>query len=225
LKIDCHCHTIYSKHWFWGFDALNTPEQMIRFAIKKGFDGLAIVDHNDVKGSLIAKKVARRYKFTILTGAEIKTLSGDLIALGVKENIPMRLTVEETVDRIHDLGGVAIAPHPFGKYFFRTCLGDEASKADAVEVFNATLTSLANKRALILSQKFRKGRSAGSDAHSVKEVGNAGIICGDDPIEDIIKGRAKVFGQSTTLANISYLVARKFFRSIEWRLEGKRTFS
>jgi len=62
MRIDCHCHTIYSKHWFWGYDSINTPKEMIKAAIKKGLDGIAITDHNTVKGSLIGKKIAKKYK-------------------------------------------------------------------------------------------------------------------------------------------------------------------
>src|SRR4030067_1854146 len=115
MKIDCHCHTIYSRHAFWGSDALNTPLEMIKAAVKKGIDGLAITDHNTVKGSLIAKKEARRFKnFKIITGCEVRTREGEIIALGVKENIPMNLSIEETVKIIKDLGGISVAPHPFG---------------------------------------------------------------------------------------------------------------
>ena len=68
MRIDTHVHTIYSKHWFWGFDSLNTPLEMIKFAIKKGLDGLAITDHNTVKGSMVGKKIAKSFKgFKIIT--------------------------------------------------------------------------------------------------------------------------------------------------------------
>ncbi|MFH1229814.1 MAG: PHP domain-containing protein [Candidatus Aenigmatarchaeota archaeon] len=222
MRIDCHCHTVYSKHWLWGLDALNTPEEVIKAAIRRGLDGLAIVDHNNVKGSLAAKKIAKRYNFTVLTGAEIKTDSGDLIALGIKENVPMLLTVEETIERIHDRGGIAVAAHPFGKFVFRRCIGNQASKADAVEVFNSTLTKIANHRALSISKRYHIGRTAGSDAHSMNEVGNAGIICYGDPIENIIKNKVDIFGVKTPLRNTALNISRKLIRSAERRISKRR---
>jgi predicted metal-dependent phosphoesterase TrpH len=224
LRIDCHCHTVYSKHWLWGLDALNTPEEVIKAAIKRGLDGVAIVDHNDVKGSLVAKKIAKRYNFTVLTGAEVKTDSGDMIALGIKENIPMLLSVDETIEFIHDKGGIAVAAHPFGKFVFRRCVGEQASKADAVEVFNATLTKMANYRALSISKRCRIGRTAGSDAHSMNEVGNAGIICSGDPLEDIIKSKVKIFGVKTPLRNTALNISRKFIRSADVRISKRTKF-
>lgn len=223
MIIDCHCHTIYSKHWLWGFDSLNTPEEMIKAAIKKGLSGLAITDHNNVNGSLAAQKVAKKYNnFKIITGSEIITTSGEIIGLGIKKNVPMLLSLDEAIERIHDLGGIAVSPHPFGIHLFRRCVGDYASKADAIEAFNATLTKAANKQALSLAKKLKKPVTAGSDAHSIKEVGNAGIICGENPIEDIIKNKVKIFGKRTPLIDIAYLLSKKFIRSVEWRISKTR---
>lgn len=222
MKIDCHCHTIYSKHYFWGLDALNTPLDMIKAAIKKGVDGLAITDHNTVRGSLAAKKIARRFKFLIITGCETRTKEGEIIALDVKENVPINLSIEETVEKIHDLGGIAIAPHPFGSYIFRTCAGRKSVMADAVEVYNSTLTQSQNNKALNLARMFKKPVVAGSDAHSSREVGNAGIIAEGDPIDSILKKRVKIFGKHTSILEVAYRSTRKFARSAEWRITDRR---
>jgi len=223
MKIDCHCHTIYSKHWFWGYDSINTPEEMIRAAIKKGLDGIAITDHNTVKGSLVGMKIAKRYKnFIVIIGSEIRTKSGEVTGLGIKEDVPTNLELEEAIEKIHDLGGIAVIPHPFGKYFFRGPVVKNPLNADAIEVYNSKLRNSANKKALNLANRFKKGKTAGSDAHSARGVGNAGIICDSDPIEAILKGRVKIFGKHTSLIDIVRLTSRKFTRSIEWRISGKR---
>ncbi len=222
MKIDCHCHTIYSRHAFWGSDALNTPLDMIKAAMKKGLDGLAVTDHNTVRGSLVAKKIAKRFKFLIINGCEIKTREGEIIALGIKENVPIGLTIEETVEKIHELGGIATAPHPFGSYIFRRCAGRKGLMADAIEVYNSTLTKGQNKRALDMAQLFKKSITAGSDAHSYRNVGNAGIIVNGDPIEDILKNRVEIFGKHTSILEIANITYRKFARSIEWRITGRR---
>jgi len=223
MKIDCHCHTIYSKHWFWGFDAINTPLEMIKAAIKKGMNGLAITDHNTIKGSLVGKKVAKRFKnFIIITGSEIKTKGGEIIGLDIKEDVPINLSIEETIERIHDLGGIAIAPHPFGSYIFRRCTGKNAEKADAIEIYNSTLTKKQNNKALLLAKKIKKPFTAGSDAHSAVEVGNAGIIINGNPINSILKNKVKTFGKETSIFQIARTVSKKFIRSVEWRMSGKR---
>ncbi len=223
LKFDLHSHTVHSRHWFWGRDALNTPQQMVRAAVKKGLAGIAITDHSTVKGSLIAKKYAQRFKnFVLITGSEISSASGDLLALGIKQDVPDDLSVEETIERIHNLGGIAVAPHPFAEYFFRKCLREQARKADAVEVFNSQSSrGFQNKKALSLAKKFSLPVTAGSDAHWYRNVGKAGIICNaestDDVLEEILKKHVRVFGEYTPYYNLAVVTAKKFLRSIRER--------
>ncbi len=221
MKFDIHCHTIYSKHWFWGIDGLSTPREMIKSAIKKGLDGIAITDHQTIKGGLIGRKIARTLKkgFIVIPGIEIRTNSGDIIALDVKENISDNLSVRETVEKIHDLGGIAIAAHPFATFIFRKCIGEKSLKADAIEIFNASSSRRGtDKRAKHLAEKFKKPFTAGSDAHWRGSIGNAGVICSNNVIDDILKRKVKVFGNYTPYYELSYMIFRKFARSIKWRI-------
>jgi predicted metal-dependent phosphoesterase TrpH len=224
MKIDCHSHTIYSKHWFWGYDSINTPEEMIKAAVKRGMDGIAITDHNTVKGSLVGKKFARKYKdFLIITGSEIRSREGEVLGLGIKKDVPMNLSLQETIEKIHDLGGVAVIPHPSGKYFFKRTSVKDPMDADAVEVFNSTVLKRGNRMAVKLAKKFKKSRTAGSDAHSIKTVGIAGIICNGNPLEAIRKNKVKIFGNYTSLTDMANLISKKFIRSAEWRILGSKS--
>lgn len=221
MRFDLHSHTTYSEHHFWGKDALNTPQEMVKAAIKRGLSGLAITDHQTVKGSLVAKEFVKTHNlnFKIITGIEIKTLSGDLLGMGIKENIPNNLSLEDSIQKIHDLGGVAIAPHPYGEFGFRECLKGEAIKADAIEVFNSgSCRNFQNERARQLAIQYKKPFSAGSDAHFYKDVGNAGVICDDDPLEALRKNKTRVFGTYTPISHIAYLTLSKFKRSIKFRI-------
>jgi predicted metal-dependent phosphoesterase TrpH len=170
---------------------------MIEAAIRKGLQGMIITDHDSVAGGLAGRKAARAYKdFKVVPGAEVTSLSGHILAVGIENNVPKGLTVEETVERIHDLGGIAIASHPFSSRV-RPSLGEECLKTDGVEVFNATNRGHSNSRALFLAQTHGRRGTAGSDAHWERTVGNAGIVC-DDPLEDIPRGRARLFGEYTS---------------------------
>ncbi len=196
LKWETHCHTVYSNRRHRRFDALNTPKEMIEAAIRKGLQGMIITDHDNVDGGLVGRKVARGYKdFTVIPGAEVTSTSGHILAIGIENNIQKGLAVEETVERIHDLGGIAVASHPFSSRV-RPSLAEQCLKTDGVEVFNATNRGGSNRRALFLAQTHRRPGTAGSDAHWERTVGNAGIIC-DNPLEDITRGRAGVFGRHT----------------------------
>ncbi len=224
MKIDLHSHTIYSRHRFWGHDAINTPEQMIKAAIQQGLSGLAITDHDTVRGSLVGDEIAKRkYKdFIIIPGSEIKSEKGDILGLGIRENVPKGLGVEETVDRIHDLGGIAVAAHPFSRYPWRKCLKEECLKTDAIEVFNSRSGVKTNLKTLEFAKKYRKPKTASSDAHWAWNVGFAGVVCDngdvDDILESIRKGRVKIFGKYTPFWDISFMLLKKFTRSFNWRI-------
>src|SRR2546426_4874100 len=169
---------------------------MIEAAIRKGLRGMIITDHDSVAGGLAGRKVARGYKdFKVIPGAEVTSHSGHILAIGIENNVPRGLTVEETVERIHDLGGIAIASHPFSSRV-RPSLGEECLKTDGIEVFNSMNRGLGNARAMSLAEANGRPRTAGSDSHWAKTVGNCGIIC-DDPLTDIGRGRIHLFGRYT----------------------------
>jgi predicted metal-dependent phosphoesterase TrpH len=195
-KWETHCHTIYSNGRRRRFDALNTPKEMIDAAIRRGLQGMIITDHDSVTGGLVGREAARVYKdFQVIPGAEVTSLSGHILAIGIEANVPKRLSVEETVEKIHDLGGIAITSHPFSNRV-RPSLGKECLKTDGVEVFNAANRALDNARAVSLARANGRPQTAGSDAHWAKTLGNAGIIC-DDPLRDIRGGRVRLFGTYT----------------------------
>ncbi len=184
---------MYSNRHRRRFDALNSPREMSEAAIRKGLEGMIITDHDSVKGGTVGKEVARRHKdFKVISGAEITSRAGHILAIGIDENLPKGMGVEETVEIIHDLGGIAVASHPFSSRV-RPSVGDYCLLTDGIEVFNATNRGLANSRALSLAQAHGRPSTAGSDAHWARTVGSAGIIC-DDPLEDIPKGRVVLFG-------------------------------
>jgi len=230
MKIDLHSHTVYSRHAFWGRDALSTPVQMIKAARRRGLGGLAITDHQTVRGGLAGKAWARSNarSFMVIPGIEIRTVSGDILALGIDEDIPDGLSVAETVERIHDLSGLAIAAHPYAAFIFRRAVGDEARRADAIEVFNAStrLNWHANRRALELALRAKKPGTASSDAHFTRDVGRAGIICeadsADGALSAIRKGKFMRFESYTPVWDLAYLTARKFARAAKRRALGGR---
>ncbi len=198
MRWETHCHTVYSNRAPRRFDALNTPRQLIETAIKKGLGGIIITDHDTVAGGLVGERISRNYgNFKVIPGAEITSSSGHILAIGIRFNVPKGLSVEETVDKIHDLGGIAVASHPFagGR---RPSLREECLKADGVEVFNANNRYDANHNALLLAKAHQSRMTAGSDAHWARNLGYAGIIC-DDPMEDIRRGHTKIFGNYTSL--------------------------
>jgi len=82
------------------------------YAKRNGLDGVAITDHNTVKGAL--KLVKRKPRgLIVIPGIEVSTQQGHLLGLNVKTLIPPNLSIKKTIELIHEDGGIAVIPHPF----------------------------------------------------------------------------------------------------------------
>lgn len=178
-KVDTHVHTHYSgisNYKALRFPESTTkPEQQVECARKNGMNLLCITDHDAIKGAYVAKEYARQYDdFDVIIGEEVSTADGEVLGYWLNELIPPGLSIEETVDRIHDQGGVAVAPHPYS--FYVPCLHDSIFNLDleGIEVINGGhVDKYTNTMAQTVFKK-TPGRWApfsGSDAHSTYTTG------------------------------------------------------
>jgi predicted metal-dependent phosphoesterase TrpH len=177
LKIDLHVHTCYSR------DAVTTLKQVVAYSKKRGLDGVAITDHNTVKGAL---KLKTR-DILVVPGIEVSTLNGHLLGLNVTTPIPAKLDIEETIRLIHEAGGIAVAPHP--TTFYKSPPSRRVSSYDAVEVMNAS--SIPFSIFTYLSKRFAAGlglpQTGGSDSHYAPEIGAAyTIVEADAEVDEIV---------------------------------------
>ena len=108
MKFDPHIHSVYSG------DSRSEVIDILIEAEKKGLDAIAISDHNEIEGSRLARSYGGN--IIVVPSIEISSDKGHILGLGVDEIIPKGLSAVETVDRIHDAGGLAIVPHPFSYY-------------------------------------------------------------------------------------------------------------
>jgi predicted metal-dependent phosphoesterase TrpH len=166
LKLDLHVHSKYSD------DGMGSPKEIIRSLQKKGLNGMALTDHNSIDGNFEALRDKPK-DFVVIPGIEISTSDGHIIALNLKEVIPRELSVEETVDKIIDLGGIPIVPH-----LFRKMSGIKVEKLEkiykkipAIEVFNGCSLPKTNIKTAEVARKFKLGGTGGSDAHHPGYVG------------------------------------------------------
>lgn len=181
MKFDLHIHTKYS------LDGKEEPEKIAKFLKINGFKGMAITDHDTIRGALNLKLK----DFIIIPGEEIKTNGGHILAIGIKEEIKSR-AANEAIEEIHDKGGIAIIAHPF------RFMKPNVSKIDAVEVINARCFPKQNKMARKYAEKRSLPITAGSDAHYLWAAGkaytivNANVDSIDDIIEEILRKRTSV---------------------------------
>ena len=169
MRIDLHCHTHHSR------DSLMTYDALLRRMDERGLDMVAITDHNTIGGALdFHARAPRRF----VVGEEIRTTSGELIALFLKEEVPPGLSPEDTIARVHAQGGLIGASHPLDRLRGEAIGVDKLEsirrKLDFLEVFNARITfSGDNRLARESAARWGLPGSAGSDAHAPSEVGRA----------------------------------------------------
>ncbi len=205
MKYDLHIHTSYSP------DGSLSPENVVRIAKSRGLRGIAITDHNTIKGGIEAKQYETD-SFTVIVGSEIKTERGDLIGLFLTKEVQSR-DMQGASAEIRAQGGLVVIPHPFD-IFRASAINptvEDARIIDAIEVFNSRcLLSKCNRRALELAREIGSGITAGSDAHYSREIGTAGVVIDSDDIKAAIaNGRVEVFGKRASLLNYNrYLSLR-----------------
>lgn len=197
VKADLHVHSVFSP------DSLITPKDLFYYAKKRGLNAVAITDHNRVEGAM---KFAKEIDFLIIPGTEVSSQHGHIIALNIRETITKGLSVDETIDRIHEAGGIAIACHPFA--MLKGSLGKHVSKKfDAIEVINASAFPFIRsvKKARQAAQELKLPSTAGTDAHYGPQVGSAYTLVDSElNVETICKaisnGKCEPHGKPVTFS-------------------------
>lgn len=181
MKLDLHCHSYYSN------DGISSPEKIIKQALTRGLDGVAITDHETSAGWIEALEIGRKLGAQIVLGEEIKTKQGDVLALFIQKRIDgkgkdARMIMQE----IKKQDGLVIIPHPYHTpERFKANLKDYLDLIDGIEVLNARLPlKTPDKTALEFAKSHNLTITAGSDAHFYKGVGKAYTECDAETLEE-----------------------------------------
>ncbi|HJW84645.1 MAG TPA: PHP domain-containing protein [Anaerolineae bacterium] len=171
ITVELHTHTCYSK------DCLTAPGQFILECRRKGLDRVAVTDHNTTAGAFKLKAMAPDL---IVVGEEIRTDCGEIIAYFLSEEVPPDLPVRQAIARVRDQGGIVGVSHPADR-LRREAMGIDRllpiiDRVDALEVFNARcLYPADNDAAHAIAAEYGKPGFAGSDAHTLWELGRASV--------------------------------------------------
>ena len=180
-----------------------TPlEKIVNRCLELGINCIAIADHGTAEGG---KRMQQLAPFTVIVAEEILTPHGEIMGMFLKETIPSGLSVAQTIAEIRAQDGIVCIPHAFD-IFRPSALGEKivaeiAEQIDVMEVFNARCPLLrSSAKALAFAEKHGIARSAGSDAHTLKEIGNAYVEMPefngkDDFLQALARG--KIFGHRT----------------------------
>ena len=173
MKLDLHIHSKYS------FDSILEPKRIVKTALSRGINAIAVTDHNTIKGALRARFYQNR-ELIVIIGSEIKTNFGDIIGLFLTEEIVSR-DFFAVVDEIKDQDGIIVLPHPYRKR--ETISRELLNNVDLIEILNARSSEKENAEAKELAKRSGKIGVAGSDAHFSFEIGRVQTIA-SEPIEN-----------------------------------------
>lgn len=207
MKVDLHIHTIHSS------DSSNGVADIVKLLKEKGIHGAAFVDHNSPEGGREALSLDIK-DFIVIPGIEVSSSEGHILALNVTEPIERDMGVRETIERIHEMGGVAIAAHPYRKW---SGLGEKnviGQPFDGIEALNGRSPIGSNRRAMRLAMKLGTAVTAGSDSHENQTLGSAYTIFPDDCgnvgelMKAILDHRTKVEGKNRSPSQTLHYVTK-----------------
>ncbi len=212
MKFDLHAHTKYSPRCGY-----MEPKTIVKLARKRELDGIAITDHDTIKGSMKAREYADK-SLEVIIGSEVMTSRGEVIGLFLSDEI-LSTDFISVVEEIHDQNGIAIVPHPFDT-LRKSALWpteDDVKYLDGVEGFNArNVYQKSNIDAIEFGKKHKLAITAGSDAHFSNEVGNAGVITDDEDLrEAILSRKIEIFGKRNGIYNHAFTKGLKLWRKIK----------
>jgi len=160
-----------------------------------------VTDHNTITAALRLRDVA---ELRVIVGEEISTTHGELLGLFLNAPIQAGLSPLETIGRIKDQGGLVCIPHPLGRSPFpanaemgtmkdgrfipsprvtranRLLTADVIERVDLIEAINSRspFTSTWNAVRALVAQCGLPA-TAGSDAHTAREIGRARVVMDD----------------------------------------------
>ncbi|MBE3560434.1 MAG: phosphotransferase [Ktedonobacteraceae bacterium] len=175
-KADLHMHSTYS-------DGIATIEQILDYTQRQtDLNVIAITDHDEIEGALRARDLWARgnYRFDLVVGEEVSTSEGHLLALFIERLIPPGLSMERSIDLIHEQEGLAVIAHPLHPFFRESCsqaVMDRIHAArdvwfDGIETWNASFCGLSSNPASTRANRaiYALPEVGNSDAHSLVSI-------------------------------------------------------
>ncbi|GAC1404572.1 MAG: CehA/McbA family metallohydrolase [Ktedonobacteraceae bacterium] len=150
---------------------------------KTDLDVIALTDHDVIEGSLRTRDLWEKgnYRFDFIVGEEVTTKEGHLLGLFIEKLVPQGLSMERSIDLIHEQGGLAIIAHPLHPLFKHSCSREVMDRVhtnkdiwfDGIETWNASFCGIYANRQAMRANRLVYGlpELGNSDAHTLNAIG------------------------------------------------------
>ena len=168
---DPHCHTTAS-------DGMVGPSELVAAAVERGVRLIAVCDHDTMASAAEVQARGEAAGLAVVRGEEVTTrwpAQTHVVGWFLERPVKSGMTLEDTVDAIHDQGGLAVIPHPFMPTYFASCQPGmlarllERRSVDGIEVDHSSPISAGRRRRLgefYNANRERLGAAIGaSDSH------------------------------------------------------------
>lgn len=167
MRLDLHIHTRASPCSALGI------EDILGRARALGLDGVCLTDHDRVSREALELEGVQDDGLVVLVGMEYSTAQGDFLAFGPVERLPPGLAARQLLGRLRDLGGAAVAAHPYRSWRPADPAVFGLGLDLAVESINGRNLCSENEQARVLADRLGLAATGGSDAHRADEMGLA----------------------------------------------------
>ncbi len=133
---EIHAHTLAS-------DGMVTATDLVRAAAAIGLSVLCVTDHDTLSDLGAATELGASLGVDVVRGEEVTASFPPgihIVGLFLERQVRMHMSVEDTVDAIHDAGGLAVIAHPFMPTWFASMTAGRARQllethhVDGIEV-------------------------------------------------------------------------------------------
>jgi predicted metal-dependent phosphoesterase TrpH len=167
MLMDIHVHSTISQ-------CSSLPlEEILAHAASRGLDGVCITDHDTMAVRRSMAEGVQENGLCVIFGMEYATNDGDFLLFGPFEHLKPGLDARQVLGIVRREGGAAIAAHPFrpgrgvSEFVVREGL------CTVAERFNGRNSQEANEQSRSWFGRYDLAACAGSDAHTLEELGRA----------------------------------------------------
>jgi hypothetical protein len=134
-----------------------TPAELVDAAVNAKLDLIAVTDHDTMDSVKETSERGSAAGISVVAGQEITTrwpAQTHIIGWYLERPVRRGMSIADTVDAIHDQGGLAVIPHPFMPVYFGSIQPEmlrrliETHTVDAIEIMTTVPIGSWRRRAL-----------------------------------------------------------------------------